>query len=244
MKKRFFAMVIVTFILIVVGSIITESALYEINWAFFSVIILTLTMAAFFWSFEKKEPNSKEIALIATMAALAAVSRVPFAVIMGFQPTTFIVMITGYVFGPQSGFLVGAVAALVSNFFLGQGPWTPWQMLSWGLCGVLAGLLAGKRQEEFKLVGFTLLGGVCGFLFGWVMNIWHWVGFVYPLNLQTFIATYIASLPFDAMHAAGNIVFSILFGKSFYRVLLRFQDKMLYEIKLPNDLRLSKNRAR
>jgi len=244
MKKTIFAMVIVIFLLIVVGRFRTEGAFFDINWALFSVIILTLTMAAFFWNFERKVASSKEIALIATMAALAAVSRVPFVAITSFQPTTFIVMITGYVFGPQSGFLVGAVAALVSNFFLGQGPWTPWQMLGWGLCGVLAGLLAGKRQQEFKLVSFTLLGGFCGFFFGWVMNIWHWVGFVYPLNLQTFIATYLASLPFDAIHAAANIIFCLLFGKSFYQVLLRFQKKMLCEIKLPDQLGLSKNRAR
>jgi len=185
-------------------------------------------MLGFFWRFEKSGATSREVAFIATMASLAAVSRIPFSAILSLQPTTFMVMITGYVFGPQKGFMVGAVAALVSNFFLGHGPWTPWQMFCWGMCGVAAGLLAGQAKE-FKFVTFTVLAGVCGYLFGWMMNIWHWVGFIYPLNLQTFIATYIAAMPFDTLHAAGNIAFSLFFGRSFFNILVRFRKKLSIE---------------
>jgi len=226
MKRNLFTIIIVAIVLLLAFSIYSENPLYDINWALFSVIILGLAMLAFFWRFEKSGASSKELALIATMASLAAVSRVPFAAIMSLQPTTFIVMITGYVFGPQTGFVTGAVAALVSNFFLGQGPWTPWQMFCWGMCGVAAGLLAGG-EKDFKLIKFTVLGGICGYLFGWTMNIWYWAGFIYPLTLKTFIATYMASIPFDTIHAVGNIVFSLIFGKSFYNVLIRFKKKIL-----------------
>lgn len=188
-------------------------------------MVLGLALIGFFRHFEKSRVSAQEVSLIATMAALAAVLRIPFAVIMSVQPTTFIVMITGYVFGVQTGFLVGALAALVSNFFLGQGPWTPWQMFCWGLCGVLAALLAG-RKEQFKFTSFLVLAGMAGYLFGWVMNIWHWVGFVYPLTWRTFLATYAASFPFDTMHSAGNIIFTMLFGRLFFAILTRFKHKM------------------
>ncbi|MDD3888389.1 MAG: ECF transporter S component [Syntrophomonadaceae bacterium] len=228
MKRNIMAIIIITIALLLVFSVVYENPLYDINWALFSVIILGLAMLGFFWRFEESGASSKEVVLIATMASLAAISRVPFAAIMSLQPTTFIVMITGYVFGPQTGFMVGAIAALVSNFFLGQGPWTPWQMFCWGMCGVAAGLLSG-REKDFKLIKFTVLGGICGYLFGWIMNIWHWVGFIYPLTLTTFIATYIASIPFDTVHSVGNVVFSLVFGKSFYNVLMRFKKKILVE---------------
>ncbi len=177
----------------------------------------------------KKEINTKEITLIATMASLAAITRIPFVIIMSVQPTTFIVMITGYVFGSQTGFMVGAIAAFVSNLFLGQGPWTPWQMFSWGVCGVLAGIL-GKRKNELKIKRFVLLAIVCGYLFGWIMNMWHWIAFVYPLSIKTFLATYATSFPADTLHATGNLVFSIIFGKSFYHILSRFKKKMVVHI--------------
>ncbi|MGI6588848.1 MAG: ECF transporter S component [Peptococcia bacterium] len=194
------------------------------NWAIIAVFSTLLFILFFFWRFEKAEISAKEIALIATMATLAAISRVPFAVLPSIQPTTFLVMITGYVFGTRIGFVVGALAALVSNFFLGQGPWTLWQMLGWGVCGSMAAFLA-KREKGFNLKKFTVLTAFCGYLFGWIMNIWHWVGFVYPLNIKTFLVTYIASFPFDTLHVVGNIVFSVVLGQIFYTVLKRFQRK-------------------
>ncbi|SFR01196.1 ECF transporter S component [Desulfoscipio geothermicus] len=224
MKIKIFAAILVFLGLLLAVSVIPVNPLYNVNWALFSSVVIGLAMLAFFRCFEKSAVTSKEIALISTMAALAAVSRIPFAAIMSVQPTTFIVMITGYVFGAQTGFMVGAIAALVSNFFLGQGPWTPWQMYCWGLCGVSAALLAG-RQKGFKLSTFIILAGFWGYLFGWIMNIWHWVGFVYPLTLETFIATYLASFTFDTFHAVGNVIFTVLLGKSFYRALNRFKNK-------------------
>lgn len=172
-----------------------------------------------------KNTSAKEIALVATLTALAAVSRVPFAFIPGIQPTTFLVMITGWVFGVRTGFTVGALAALVSNFFLGQGPWTPWQMFSWGMAGVSAALLTGNSRE-FELRKFTILAALWGYLFGWIMNIWHWVGFVYPLSWKTFIATYLISFPFDTLHALGNVGFSLIFGRIFYNILWRYKRKI------------------
>ncbi len=215
----------VTSVLILVLSLMPDSPFNEINWALLSVLIVGIAILMFFISFEKRSVDPKEMALIATMASLAGISRIPFAAIMSVQPTTFIVMITGYVFGGQTGFITGAVAALVSNFFLGQGPWTPWQMFCWGFCGLLAGFI-GKFSNNFNHKAFAVLAFVCGYLFGWAMNIWHWVGFVYPLTIKTFIATYLASFPFDTLHAVGNVVFSIVFGKSFYLILTRFKRRL------------------
>ncbi|MDD2402751.1 MAG: ECF transporter S component [Clostridia bacterium] len=225
MKKFSFAFSIALTIAILTLSIIPNNPLQKLNWAVISVLILGLALVAMFWRFEKADVTAQEVALIATMSAFAAVSRVAFAFIMSVQPTTFFVMITGYVFGAQTGFLVGALSALVSNFFLGHGPWTPWQMFSWGLCGVLASLLAGHK-ESFNYRGFLILSVVSGYLFGWIMNLWHWVGFIYPLTWKTFFATYAVSFPFDTVHSLGNVIFAVLFSQLFYDILLRFKNKI------------------
>ena len=134
MKNKIFILVVILTVVLLLGMVVVpDNPLYGINWALASVVIIGLALLAFFWQFERQAVNAKEITLLATMASLAAIARVPFAFIMGLQPTTFIVMITGYVFGAQSGFMVGAIAALVSNFFLGQGPGHPGKCLA-GVC--------------------------------------------------------------------------------------------------------------
>lgn len=225
MKKNYLVLVILLIAFLLIMSIIPDNPFYNINWALLAVTIVVLVIFIFFWRFEKQVISSKEVAFIAVMASLAAIARVPFAVIASLQPTTFLVMITGYVFGPHTGFMVGALAALVSNFFLGQGPWTPWQMFGWGMCGVSSALL-GAYAKTYKPVAFAVLGGISGYLFGWVMNLWNWVSFIYPLNWETFFATYALTFLFDTVHALGNIAFSLIFGKSFYHILLRFKKKM------------------
>ncbi len=217
-----YILVVLMIVLLLAATIIPENPLYNLNWALLSTIIVFLCILAFFWQFEKTQVNSKMIALIATMSSLAAVSRIAFSAIAGLQPATFIVMITGYVFGANIGFMVGATAALVSNLFLGQGPWTPWQMFCWGMCGVFASMLALK-QEKFTLLSFTVLAGLCGLFYGWVINIWHWAAFMYPLNAKTFLAVYLSSVAFDVIHAVGNVVFSVLFAGTFYHILCRFK---------------------
>ena len=110
------------------------------------------------------------------MAAIAAVGRAAFAFAPHFKPTSAIIIITAMVFGPEAGFLTGAIAALASNLFFGQGPWTPWQMFAWGLIGFLAGLLskAGLLKKKWQLVVF---GIACGYIYGWILNIWNGAGF-------------------------------------------------------------------
>ncbi len=86
--------------------------------------------------------SSKELVLIATLAAAAAAGRVLFAAVPNVQPVTVIAVVSGVALGPRAGAAVGGLAALVSNFYLGQGAYTPWQMLAWGGCGLLGGLAA------------------------------------------------------------------------------------------------------
>ncbi|MCL5057127.1 MAG: ECF transporter S component [Actinobacteria bacterium] len=195
------------------------------GWGMLSAEIMLAALAFFYWGFEQGRATSREIALIAVLSAAAAAGRVPFAVLPNVQPTTFMVIVAGSVFGPRAGFMVGSTAALVSNLFLGQGPWTPWQMLAWGLAGVSAGLIKlvfpgmGSR-------GMAAFSFIWGYLFGGIMNIWHWTAFIQPLNWQSFAAVYAASFWFDTFHALGNAFFYLLFGPSFTKILRRFRRKL------------------
>jgi energy-coupling factor transport system substrate-specific component len=197
------------------------------SWGTLSWLILIFLFVTFFYVFERGKPDSKKIALTATLTALAAVTRIPFAAIPNVQPTTFFVIISGYVFGPKEGFVVGAGAAVVSNMFLGHGPWTPWQMIAWGAAGLSAGLL-GKLNPDINRSWFAAFCGVWGIIYGMMMNVWQWSAFVFPLTYKTFFATYLAGIVFDVLHASGNICFAYLMGNDLIKILKRFKDRLKY----------------
>src|ERR671916_2142615 len=116
------------------------------TWILASSLLLGAALVAGFAWYERTHPTTRVLALVATLAALAALGRVAFAPLPNVKPTTDIVLFAGYALGGAPGFVVGAVAALASNFFFGQGPWTPWQMVGWGGVGLLgAGLAAVTR---------------------------------------------------------------------------------------------------
>ena len=118
------------------------------------LLFLIISAVPFFLVFDKKKPQAREMVPIAVMAAIAVVGRTVFEIIPlpNFKPCSAIIIITAVSFGPEAGFLTGALTAVVSNFIFGQGPWTPWQMFTWGLVGFLAGVLnnAGVFKRDSK----------------------------------------------------------------------------------------------
>lgn len=197
----------------------------DLNWSVLSLGVALLALLVFFLKFESRRPPAGELAMLATMSALAALGRLPFAAIPNVQPTTFLVLVSGYVLGPGAGFAVGALAALTSSFFLGVGPWTPWQMVAWGLAGLSAGVLARmkKNHSRFVLVAFAL---GWGYLYGLIMNTWHWLTYIYPLSWQSFAAVYAAGFVFDTLHALGNGLFMYLMGMEMIKILRRFGSRL------------------
>lgn len=123
-----------------------------------STLIIIETMLPFFFLFEKRRPQARELVSIAVMCALATVSRIAFAFLPGFKPITGIIMITGIAFGPEAGFLTGAISAFASNFFYSHGPWTPWQMMAYGFGGFLAGVLFSRKMRTRNPVILAMFG--------------------------------------------------------------------------------------
>jgi len=195
------------------------------NWGLYATVILLGALGGLYRWAQNSAATSKQITLIAALAAVAAVGRVPFAALPGVQPTTFLVIASGFVFGPQVGFIVGATAALVSNFFLGQGPWTPWQMMGWGLVGCSAAFIK-KYWPGISRWAMAVIGGVWGFIFGWIQNLGFWIVYIQPLTLKSLLAAYLASFYFDLAHAVSNVLLMILFFPAVIRVLDDYQQRL------------------
>ncbi len=196
----------------------------RVSWlASFGILAIAL-IAGFVW-YERDGLDARTVALVATLAALAALGRIAFAAIPNVKPTTDIVLISGYALGGAPGFAVGAIAGLTSNFFFGQGPWTPWQMAAWGATGIIgAGLarLTGRRIGRWPL---ALVCGVVGFAFAAFQDVGDWV--TYSDHSTAQLGIYVAKgVGFDFVHAAGCVVFALAFGPALIRSIQRFARRL------------------
>jgi energy-coupling factor transport system substrate-specific component len=193
----------------------------------FSVLLAGIAVLVAGAAWLEGGPSSvKDLTLVATLGGLAAAGRVLFAPVPGVQPVTVIVAAAGVALGPRRGFAVGALAALASNFFLGQGPHTPWQMLAWGGCGLVAGLARNVLEGRLAFTGFCV---VLGFAYGTLMDLWHWYGFL-PHTGAALVVVLGAGFAFNAAHALGNLVIALAAGPELRRALERYRRRLRSEI--------------
>ena len=173
--------------------------------------------------FEKKAADVRRLVMIAVMTALSVLGRLLFAPIPGFKPVSAFVIITAIAFGGETGFLTGALSVILSNFYFGQGPWTPFQMLGWGMVGLLAGLLRKPLRKSRWIQ--ILFGAFSGFLFSFFMDLWTVIWADGKFVLSRYLAILLTSLPFTAVYAVSNVIFLLLFAKPIGRILERIKTK-------------------
>jgi Squalene-hopene cyclase C-terminal domain/Prenyltransferase and squalene oxidase repeat len=196
------------------------------TWQLTSFALLALALAAGFAWYEHARPSAKVVALVATLAAMAALGRVAFAPLPSVKPTTDIVLLSGYVLGGAPGFVVGAVAALASNVFFGQGPFTPWQMAGWGAVGVFGAMLAWTVGRDIGRWGLAAACALAGLAYGAFMDFHLWVLYAGEHSLAEYGVLAGRGLPFNLGHAIGNLVFCLAFGPLLVRALRRYRDRL------------------
>ena len=194
------------------------------TWQLASYALLFIALAAGFAWYERSDPSAKLLALVATLAALAVLGRVAFWAIPNVKPTTDIVLLSGYVLGGAPGFAIGAVAALASNVFFGQGPFTPWQMAGWGAVGLFGAVLARSLGRDLGRWPLAIACGGAGLAYGAWMDLHLWVTYT-DHHLAEYGVIAGRGVPFNIAHAAGNVVFCLAFGPALVRALGRFRDR-------------------
>ncbi|MGO1372070.1 MAG: ECF transporter S component [Senegalia sp. (in: firmicutes)] len=189
-----------------------------------SIIIAFLSCLPFFIRFERRKPETREIMVIVVMASISATSRIIFAPLPSFKPVTALTAITGIAFGPEAGFLTGSISALVSNMFFGQGPWTPFQMISWGLLGFIAGILGNFNLMKNKIV-LIIYAIFAGILYSLMMDIWFVVSIDGLFTLERYKIAIASAVPFTVVYAVSNILFLLLLNKPIGEKLERIKIK-------------------
>ena len=191
-----------------------------------SLLIIFETLIPFFAVFEGRKSKARELVLISVLCAIAIAGRAVFLIMPQFKPVTAIVIIAGIALGAETGFLTGAVTAFVSNFYFGQGPWTPWQMLAWGLVGFIAGILYKKGILKCEKLPICIFGFFASLIpYGVIMNLSSVFTYQEYPTVKMILASLAAGLPFDLIHAASTAVFLFLISKPMIEKLERVKTK-------------------
>ncbi len=230
-KKPLFLIILIFSLIILtlpIFLILIDINLIINEWSLISVFIIGIALLISILEFSYKIPSSKEIALIIVLGALVALLRIPFAILPNIQPCTFLIICVGIIFGPSIGFLVGIMTPLISNLFLGHGPWSPLQMYAWGLIGSTAGMI--KYNPKISRWKLGIIGLISGYLYGSIMNIWFWYTFLYPLSIYTLIIAEMQGIYFDTLHAIGNFAFLTILGERTLNVFIKLRDKFGYNL--------------
>ncbi|MDD5796537.1 MAG: ECF transporter S component [Oscillospiraceae bacterium] len=193
------------------------------SFAVVSLLTVLFACVPFFISFEYKKSSSRTLVIIAVMTALSVAGRFVFSPIPFFKPVTTIVIITALYMGEEAGFLTGALSAVISNFYFGQGPWTPFQMFAWGIVGFTAGILR-KRILQSKII-MTIYALLSGILYSFIMDIWTTLWADGYFNISRFFASIATAAPVTAIYAVSNVIFLLLLAKPIGKKLDRIKTK-------------------
>ncbi len=201
------------------------------SWQAAIVTLLAVTLLGGFAWYERSRPPSQIVALVAALAAISVAGRVAFSPIPNVVPSTDIVLIAGYTLGGAPGFAVGALTGLVSNFWLGQGPWTPWQMAGWGLTGIFGAFLAVATGRRLGRLGLAVVCAFAGFAYGALLDFSVMFGFGGEQSLDRYLAISARGLPFNIAHAAGNAALALVAGPAMVRMLTRYRRRFEFAWK-------------
>jgi energy-coupling factor transport system substrate-specific component len=194
-----------------------------VSWQVASFAFLAVVLVGGFAWYERSRPPSRIVAMVAALAALAVAGRVVLAPVPNVVATTDVVLLTGYAVGAAPGFAVGALAAVISNFWLGQGPWTPWQMAGWGLVGIGGAALAAFTGRRLGRIGLAAACGIAGLAYGALLDLSVMVSYGGEQSLDRYLALSARGVPFNIAHAAGNVALALVAGPALVRMLLRFR---------------------
>ncbi|MCR4618337.1 MAG: ECF transporter S component [Lachnospiraceae bacterium] len=204
--------------------------IFEKYYILISLFLIAGSLAIVFSRLDKRHTGVRRITLIAVMTALSIVGRFIFASLPAFKPVSAIIILTGIYLGSEAGFLCGCLSAFLSNFYFGQGPWTPFQMVALGLIGLFAGIIFSKRRfkrSSFRMIVICIYGLICGIFYSLFLDTWTMLWTYGSFDLKGYLAVISAAIPYTVLYSLSNVLFLIIldipFGKRLGRIITKYR---------------------
>lgn len=198
------------------------------SWQLLTFAVLALVVVAGFAWYERSHPPARLIALVAALAALAIAGRLVLTPVPNVVATTDIALLTGYALGGAPGFAVGALAAPVSNIWLGQGPWTAWQTAGWGLVGLAGAGLALISGRRLGRLGLAVACGLAGLAYGALQDFSVMITYGGEQSVDRYVALSSRGIPFNIAHAVGNFAIAYVAGPALVRMISRYRTRLTF----------------
>lgn len=225
-EKRTWAALLIMAVFVPLLLFLSAHFFHGQRYMLFSVLIVVFAIVPFFLVFEGRKPQAREIMVIAVLAAIGVAGRAAFFMLPNFKPVAAIVIITGVSFGGEAGFLVGCFIMMISNMFMGQGPWTPWQMFTYGMIGFLTGILFQKGLLKAKRLNLCIYGFFSTFFIYWlIMNGANLIMAQGRFSAGGLLAVYISGFPMDLVQAAATFIFLWFLSRPLLEKLERIKVK-------------------
>ncbi len=224
MKKSTIATLIV-FLVLIPATLLLGRSLSGRSYYITSTLVIVEILVPFIMAFEGRKPQARELVVIAVMCAIAVAARAAIP-LPHFKPMFAIIIISGFAFGPETGFLMGAVSAFASNFFYGQGAYTPWQMMAYGSAGLAAGLFFQRGWLKRRRLQMAIFGAACVLLIvGPLLDTCSVFLTLTEITPKTAWPLYLSGLPVNASQAACTFITILLLGEPLLEKLDRVKLK-------------------
>lgn len=209
----------VPFVIVPILAVVGGLTFREKRHIIISAGIAVLAFMVFAAGFEKKTTGSRRMVIASVMIGLCFAGRfIPFL-----KPISALTIIAGIYLGSETGFLVGSMTAVLTNFYFGQGPWTAFQMLAWGLIGFGAGAFAEKLKSSRGVLLFY--GIFCGLAYSWIMDIWTVLWYGEGFQIKLYLSALVTAVPYTVSYVVSNVLFLSVLFKPFSEKLERIKTK-------------------
>lgn len=213
-------------VIIPVSVLIFAKAFSSKNYLASSLVVILLSLIPFFAWFEKRKIKTSEIVTVSMMIALSIAGRAAFAFVPQVKPMCALVIVTAIAFGPNVGFITGAVSMFISNFIFGQGMFTPFQMLGMGLVGFFSAIVFYEKSYSKNRLAVSIIGGIlCFAVYGFIVDSCSVLMMVTEYSAKSVLAIYASGVPFNLIHAVTTAIVLFFINKPMNDKFTRLRTK-------------------
>ena len=181
-----------------------------------ALLDITLVSVAFAFFVGGSRTNRMTMGMLATMVVAMAALRVLMQPLPNVQPLTVAALLVGAHLGARRGVAFAILATLLSNLLISHGWWTLFQAAGWAIVAVIGARAKLVQNGQLRLQRLALASVASAVVFGFVSTLSLVTSAMTP---SAFIVLLGQGLPFDVVHALGNLVFVIWMAPSLHQFL-------------------------
>jgi hypothetical protein len=182
-----------------------------------SLVLDVVLLGVVFWTLlSSTKRRASDVILFVSIIAGVSFLRVIMTPLPNIQPVTVAALLVGAQLGVKRGVSFAILVTMISNFIIGNGIWTFYQALGWSIVAIIGANAKLVISGQLDLKRMFILSVFSAFLFDLIVSLSIIDG---SIGLSQFMIYLANGIPYDLMHALGNLTFAAWFGAWFSKIL-------------------------